>query len=162
MKKCLGCNLEKDLTSFYKNNKLFDGHFNKCKECIKANVRKNYARNREYYKNYEKNRNRNSFYRIFLHRYGCLKQRCGGMFRKYKVSGTEFLDKKTFLEWCFEDNNIAKFKKIHSDWEKSNYDHKLSPSIDRIDNNKGYTIDNIQWLTKSQNSKKYIFTNERL
>lgn len=39
------------------------------------------------------------------------------------------------------------------DWAKSNgYNDTLT--IDRIDNDKGYSPDNCQWLTKSENSKK--------
>ena len=30
----------------------------------------------------------------------------------------------------------------------------LAPSIDRIDNNKGYSLDNIRWVTQGENSRK--------
>jgi hypothetical protein len=44
---------------------------------------------------------------------------------------------------------------LHTAWVDSGFTPKLVPSIDRIDNNKGYTIDNIRWLSKSDNSKKF-------
>jgi hypothetical protein len=33
---CRGCGVEKDLADFYENTKMADGHFNKCKSCVKA------------------------------------------------------------------------------------------------------------------------------
>lgn len=44
--------------------------------------------------------------------------------------------------------------KIHGEWVKSGYDKCLTPSIDRIDTSKGYILENIRWITKSENSKR--------
>ena len=163
MKICFKCNTKKELKDFYKHSKMKDGHLNKCKECNKKDVQNNYAKNRNYYILFGKNKIRNDINYMFLHRYSALKCRSlGRNDRKYNVTGKEFMSKANFISWCWEEKNITKFQKLHSDWVKSNYIPKLAPSIDRIDNNRGYTLDNIQWLTKSQNSKKYTFTNERL
>lgn len=35
MKKCINCNLEKDISSYYKHKQMADGHLNKCKDCCK-------------------------------------------------------------------------------------------------------------------------------
>lgn len=48
----------------------------------------------------------------------------------------------------------TKFDELRLNWIKSNYDHKLAPSLDRVDNSKGYSLDNIQIITASENSKK--------
>src|ERR1019366_3715766 len=46
------------------------------------------------------------------------------------------------------------FLEKFSAWEASGYPLGLSPSIDRIDNALGYTLDNIQILTQSENASK--------
>lgn len=45
-------------------------------------------------------------------------------------------------------------KELISIWIDSGFQRKLSPSIDRIDNTKGYTLENMQFITHSQNVSK--------
>jgi len=56
MKFCFKCHQEKELSEFYSHNQMADGTLNKCKECTKADVKKNYSNNRDYYVQYEKER----------------------------------------------------------------------------------------------------------
>jgi hypothetical protein len=56
-----------------------------------------------------------------------------------------------FLSFSIE--NIQ-YKKLHEEWVKSDYKYKLTPSIDRINCKMGYIINNIQFLTVSDNCKK--------
>jgi len=58
------------------------------------------------------------------------------------------------------DLTFEQFKKfaIETDYFVGKGKKKDSYSIDRIDNNKGYTLDNIQIMTLSENSKKYTKT----
>lgn len=65
--------------------------------------------------------------------------------------GKELLDKETFYEWAL--NNIT-FKNLFVIWEYSNYDRKLTPSVDRIDSSKGYSLYNMEWVTHSENSRR--------
>lgn len=55
-KKCIKCNLEFNIEKFYKHKQMADGHLNKCKECCKNDVQKNYEVKKEYYQEYDKKR----------------------------------------------------------------------------------------------------------
>lgn len=50
-------------------------------------------------------------------------------------------------------NNV--FNNIFNNWEKSNYNKKLKPSIDRLNDYKGYSFDNIQITTWEYNNNKH-------
>ena len=96
---------------------------------------------------------RRSRTRIFNHRYKGILQRVNGTAtRKYSVEGKEALSYKDYCVWI--KNNIDDFERLYKEWQESEYSRKLTPSIDRIDNTKGYTGDNMRWITHSDNSKK--------
>lgn len=44
------------------------------------------------------------------------------------------------------------FWKLWRDWVASGYSRKLTPSVNRIDPRRGYDLDNIEWLSQSENS----------
>jgi DNA primase catalytic subunit len=50
--------------------------------------------------------------------------------------------------------NKSNYRKLHAAWVRSGYENKLAPSIDRIDNDGNYTLENIRFITKSENSRK--------
>jgi len=64
--------------------------------------------------------------------------------------GKEILPKANFYHWskCNED-----FNKLFLNWGSSNYNRKLTPSIDRINPDIGYIFGNIRWITFSENCK---------
>lgn len=55
-KKCICCGIEKDISEYYSNSTMSDGHINKCKECCKSQSKKNREKHLEYYRNYDRNR----------------------------------------------------------------------------------------------------------
>lgn len=70
---------------------------------------------------------------------------------KYHLyEGLSILDKEDFYRWSETDKN---FNNLFDVWEKSEYDTKLSPSIDRVNPKEGYSLDNMRWLTHGENSR---------
>lgn len=92
--------------------------------------------------------------RFFLQqRYTQIRQRCTNKKqknyelykRKLNITREDFINK--FI-------NCKKFKQLYKEWQESNFCYKKVPSVDRIDVDGDYTIDNIQILTHSQNCRK--------
>jgi hypothetical protein len=57
-KRCFRCNQVKQIEEFYRGRRMADGHLNKCKECTKRDVSKNYRVRKLQYMAYEQERNR--------------------------------------------------------------------------------------------------------
>lgn len=161
MKKCFICSQTLELDKFYRHPKMPDGTTNKCKECTKEYIRKHYRENIPERRAYDIYRNRHSIARLFLHKYGNLVQRCTKVhptnWIKKSVYWKEYLTKKEWNDWCHEEINYKKFMDIYNTWVQNWFCRKLAPSIDRIDNKKWYVLWNLQWLSQSNNSKKYTF-----
>lgn len=71
--------------------------------------------------------------------------------KEHLYGGLAVLDKELFYEWSLRNSD---FNTLFDAWVKSGYDRKLSPSIDRKDTSVGYTLENIQWITHSENSRQ--------
>lgn len=56
MKKCFKCGNEKELTEFYKHNKMADGHLGKCKDCAKKDVLEHRQKNIDKIRAYDRER----------------------------------------------------------------------------------------------------------
>ena len=61
--------------------------------------------------------------------------------------------KDEFKEWI-NSNYKCKLEKMLNDYKESNYKKDLCPSIDRIDDYKSYTFDNMQLITWEENNDK--------
>jgi hypothetical protein len=154
MKVCFKCKVLKELEKFYKQSRMADGYFNKCKECFKLEHKERYHKNRKDYILYYKDRAKNCYQTIFLNRYSNMKNITLGNNRKYKINSKELASKSSFLDWCWEETNFNKFEKLYFEWIKSNYKYNLCPSIRRIDTSKGYILNNIEWVVRKEVSKK--------
>jgi hypothetical protein len=80
-----------------------------------------------------------------------MKERVSGKEDRYKYwAGKSILPKEIFILWA---KNHPDFLRLYKQWINSGYIPKLAPSVNRIDSNLGYTLDNIEWVSKSDNSR---------
>lgn len=86
-----------------------------------------------------------------MRKYRNIESRITGIQKKKKhlYFGKEILSRDKFYEFAYSSDE---FHAMFDVWEKSNYDRKLTPTVDRIDSSKGYSLDNMRWLTHSENS----------
>lgn len=98
-------------------------------------------------KKYEK-----TFNGYLVRTYRNMKSRVSGILKKkaHLYEGLELLGKEEFYSWA---KTNKQFVELHSAWVSSGYDRKLSPSIDRINGRLGYTVENMRWVTHSENSR---------
>jgi len=105
------------------------------------------------YKNKEKRRQHKRLW--YRKPYGFLSSKYDHQYFRSKKNnwGEPVYKKQEFLDrWI----NNPMFIELFNNWKKNNYLKKLSPSFDRINNNKGYSFDNIQLVTWEKNEKNYI------
>ena len=121
----------------------------RCYECqLKEQRNKRAANNNKTTKAYEKTP------KGFLMRtYRNMKSRVKGIqkLKAHLYAGKSLLNKDDFYNWAMSD---SRFYELFNIWERSNYNRRLTPSIDRIDPDKGYFIGNIQWIEHWINSQK--------
>jgi hypothetical protein len=87
--------------------------------------------------------------------YRNMKSRTCGIQKKksHLYLGLTLLEKDLFYDWAL---SSEQFHAMFSAWELSNYHRKLTPTVDRIDSEFGYIVENMQWLTHSDNSRKGV------
>lgn len=102
----------------------------------------------QYTKTYEKTMNG-----FLMRMYRNMKSRVTGVQSKkaHLYKDKELMDKDLFYEFA---KCSPVFLTLFYQYEGSGYSQKLAPTPDRIDSTKGYTIDNIQWVTHSVNSRR--------
>ena len=71
--------------------------------------------------------------------------------KSHLYEGKELLDRTEFYEWATEDKE---FHRLFDLWEKSSYERKLAPSVDRINSSEGYYLSNMEFVTMSENSRR--------
>ena len=113
------------------------------------------------YKNTEKDRKRlrqncNKYEKTkrgFLMRvYRNMLSRVNGTQKKkaHLYQGLAIIEKDLFYTWAFND---SEFHRLFDYWEIIHHKRTHTPSIDRINPLKGYALENMRWLTHSENSR---------
>ena len=146
---CSKCNEEKELSNFSKGLKC-------CKLCYNKKQReKRKENNNKTTLKYEKTK------RGFLMRlYRNMLSRITGVQKKkhYLYQNKSLLEKIDFYNWAI---NSIDFHILFQNWENNNYNRKLTPSVDRVNSSKGYSLDNIEWVTHSENSRRASISKKR-
>lgn len=125
-KTCPKCNQTKDISCFYKNKTRYDGVQAYCIKCSKEKLRTKEEMILNIY-------------------YGQRKS------SKKRNNPMPTYSKEEFLQWVLNQDN---FDTIFNNWVNSGYKMDLVPSIDRLDDYKGYSLDNIQLMTWIENKQK--------
>jgi hypothetical protein len=63
-----------------------------------------------------------------------------------------------FYEWGF---TSGEFHELFAAWEFAGYARQYTPSVDRIDSSRGYELDNMEWVTHSENSRRGSLSRRR-
>lgn len=94
---------------------------------------------------------------FLMRTYRNMKSRVEGVqkLKSHLYTGKDLLDKNVFYDWAL---NNYDFNSLFKTWEVSDYIRTLTPSIDRIRTDKGYVIENMQWITHSENSRKGVIS----
>jgi len=130
IKICILCNEEKNTNLFGIARNTKDGLFSYCKSCAN-NKDKTYKRTKD-----------GLITRIYSHQ---------------KTNSTNKnnippkYSKAELMLWLLQ-NDL--FHRLFKQWEEAGYSKKLTPSIDRLDDYKGYSFDNIQLMTWEENKQK--------
>jgi hypothetical protein len=130
LKTCLSCGEDKTTSEFHKDKKFKDGVKSRCKKCKAIELK-------EYQKTLEG---------VITSLYSS--QRSNSKVRKHNPPG---YSKDELKEWLLKQD---KFNNLFIEWEKSGYFNMLKPSIDRLDDSKGYSFDNIMVMTWGENKQK--------
>lgn len=131
MKLCIKCETLKIDSCFGKLKSSIDGLSKTCKECSRdANIKHGRTKagltSRMYFNQVYNSRKR------------------GHIEPEYSLA--------LLREWIY---GQKKFTLLYEDWVSSKYKQDLSPSIDRLDNSKPYSFDNIELVTFKENKNRY-------
>lgn len=132
VKKCSICKIEKNVDLFGKRSLSKDGLRSECKKC-KSNL------------DLKTRRTKKGLIAELFHTQKQKSKKRNMPLPNYNI--------QSLTHWVFSKKI---FHILYKNWEKNNYSQALRPSIDRIDDYKPYTFNNIQILTWKQNQEKAV------
>lgn len=147
---CNCCKIEKKLENFKKVYKKSKSEYGaQCKACI--NIKQTLRRksdgdmsNKKYSKTFKGH---------IVSTYKNMRARILGIQKNkaHLYSGLSLMEREEFYEWAISDQT---YKQLFDSWVYSDYEFRLTPSIDRIDSKEGYVLGNIRWLPHWENSQR--------
>ena len=126
-KTCKTCNQFKPMDKFAIDRSMSDGHWSTCKECDKHRYKNPLNRARTIYRS-----------------------QCQSA--KHRNMPMPAYSIEEFTEWLLRQ---PKYHELHATWKASGYIRKLAPSVDRINDYKSYSFDNIQVMSWEENKTKF-------
>lgn len=99
--------------------------------------------------NYCSTHQHNATITSFLNKvYNDMKARIAGKGKDSKYyKGKSLLAKEVFMTWA---RNHPDFLKLYKQYFMSRFDRRLAPSVTRMDSGRGYSLNNMEWVTASQ------------
>jgi len=70
--------------------------------------------------------------------------------KAHLYKGKGLLYREEFHEWAITHPD---FWLLFNKWVDSQYDRRLTPTVNRVNSKLGYFIDNMEWITHSENSR---------
>ena len=137
-KQCFKCKITLSYCNFYKNKKAKDSHSNVCKKCYKEYRTEKYKTKSDVIK------------KIYLGQVQSSRKR---------NHNPPSYTKEQHLQWLIND---WVFNLLYENWVNCGYINLMKPSIDRINDDKGYSFDNIQIMTWGENKAKGYISNLHL
>ncbi len=129
-KKCSKCDKIKGLSEFYKHRTKSNGVYSQCKVC-QEKAKKAYYRTKK------------GLFVLIYHN-----QISSSVQRNHPRPNYTMLELREF------GLSTPKFLVLYKKWVESGYDKELTPSFDRKDDYKPYTLDNLQVMIWGENDKK--------
>jgi hypothetical protein len=146
LKLCKACGISKPLSKFHKKGNKYHC---RCADCKNAYQREHYKKHSEKVRSHRAEYRKKRFYEPYhflLKAHQDIRWRC-----KHRDYG--YCDFPAFFDFALE----ANFYELYQEWQRSGFRTEIVPSVDRIDNRKGYEIDNIQIIPWNMNKLKGIY-----
>ena len=158
MKRCTKCGVEKSLDNFYRTKRAYSS---RCKECLSEYYSDRYVENNESMKIQRKKYKKNNRDKINL-REGkyreTIKGRSVSLYKsakaRAKINNLDFILSTDFIEILLYPQVCAKSGIRFVLTQNNNKRHPFAPSLDRKQNDRGYTPENMQIVCNMYNSGK--------
>jgi len=71
--------------------------------------------------------------------------------KSHLYEGKDLLPRQEFYDWALADQT---FLTLWDEWQQSGNERRLTPSVDRVDSDKGYETGNMEWVPFHENCRR--------